>query len=172
MKSECKEAMMGIDLKKITAKQALSLAKQMSGKTNEELAEEMQQDPSTIKRYFHEHDTTYYPSLLRLPRLCSALGNSLLLDWIQAQTDDQVPSVPISTDNDLLRRINRLAGELGGVHRTVDDSVSGSDLEHFDARRLLSELFEVEHQVKSLRRGLQEASGEALEIKGWESAKL
>lgn len=163
---------MGFDLKRMTAKQALSLAKQMAGMTNEELAEEMEQDPSTVKRYFNEQDKGYYPSLLRIPRLCMALGNSLLLDWIQAQTDQLEPFSPIATNNDLLRRINRLAGELGSVHKTVDDTVSGPGLERFDHQRLLSELFEVEHEVKALRRSLQQVSGDLLEAEGWRTAVI
>lgn len=163
---------MGIDLKRLTAKQALCLAKQMSGKTIEELAEEMEQDPSTVKRYFNEQDTSYYPSLMRLPRLCMALGNSLPLDWIQTQMGELEPSVPITNDSDLLQRVNRLAGELGGVHKTVDDTISGLGLECFDPRRLLGELLEVEHQVKTLRRSLHHASGHALDSEGWHSAVI
>ncbi|WP_051564567.1 phage regulatory CII family protein [Desulfovermiculus halophilus] len=163
---------MGIDLKRLTAKQALCLAKQMSGKTIEELAEEMEQDPSTVKRYFNEQDTSYYPSLMRLPRLCMALGNSLPLEWIQAQMGELEPSVPITNDSDLLQRMNRLAGELGGVHKTVDDTISASGLERFDPKCLLGELFEVEHQVKALRRSLQQAEGEPLNSEGWRSAVI
>jgi transcriptional regulator with XRE-family HTH domain len=162
---------MGIDLKKLTAKQALGLAKSLSGMSNEELAEKMEQDHSSVKRYFNEQDKDYYPSLMRIPKLCQALGNSILLDWLNVQVEGaKEPSDSIKSDNDLLRRMNRLAVELGDVHRTVDDSLSGSGLEEFDPKRLLSELFEVEHLVKEFRHGLQHASGERLESRGWKTA--
>lgn len=160
---------MGVDLKKITAKQALGLAKSLAGMTNEEIAEKMGQDHASVKRYFNEWDQEYYPSLLRIPRLCKALGNSILLDWVQVQLDDDSGSRAITSDSDLLRRVNRLAGELGGVHQAVDDTLSGPGLDSFDPRRLLAELFQVENQVKELRRSLQQASGERLDSEGWET---
>jgi len=154
---------MGVDLKRMTAKQALVLAKGVAGKKNEELAEGMGQEVSTVKRYFNENDSDYYPSLFRIPMLCNALGNSILADWIQMQLEDDTDSPAITSDNDLLRRLNRLAGELGAVHRSVDEALAGQGLDNFDSRHLLSELIEVEHQVRELRQSLQRASGERLE---------
>lgn len=161
---------MGIDLKRLTAKQALSLAKGVAGKTNDELAEALGHDRSSVKRYFNESDNGYYPSLFRIPKLCEALGNTILVDWIQAQLEDGSDSPAIASDNDLLRRINRLASELGGVHRSVDDTLDGPGLDQFDPKRLLSELFEVEHQVRELRRSLQHSKGERLDSEGWRTA--
>jgi transcriptional regulator with XRE-family HTH domain len=161
---------MGIDLKRLTAKQALSLAKGVAGMTNDELAEALGQDHSSVKRYFNENDREYYPSLFRIPKLCQALGNTILLDWIQVQLEDGGDSPAITSDSDLLRRLNRLAGELGGVHRSVDDTLSGPGLDNFDPKRLLAELIDVEHQVRELRRSLQQASGERLDSEGWQAA--
>jgi transcriptional regulator with XRE-family HTH domain len=154
---------MGIDLKRMTAKQALALAKGVAGKSNFELAEGMGQDVSTVRRYFNENDRNYYPSLFRIPILCNALGNTIVSDWIQAQLEDDTDSPVITSENDILRRLNRLAGELGGVHRAVDDTLDGPGLDNFDPRHLLAELIEVEHQVRELRQSLQRASGERLE---------
>jgi transcriptional regulator with XRE-family HTH domain len=157
---------MGVDLKMMTAKQALSLAKGVGGKKNEELAERMGQDVSTVKRYFNENDADYYPSLFRIPMLCNALGNSILADWIHLQLEDDTDSPAIISDNDLLCRLNRLAGELGSVHRSVDEALAGPGLDNFDSRHLLSELIEVEHQARELRQSLQRASGHRLESEG------
>jgi transcriptional regulator with XRE-family HTH domain len=157
---------MGVDLKMMTAKQALSLAKGVGGKKNEELAERMGQDASTVKRYFNENDADYYPSLFRIPMLCNALGNSILADWIHLQLEDDTDSPAIISDNDLLCRLNRLAGELGSVHRSVDEALAGPGLDNFDSRHLLSELIEVEHQARELRQSLQRASGHRLESEG------
>ena len=154
---------MGIDLKRLTAKQALGLAKGVAGRTNEELAEGMGQDVSTVRRYFNENDQNYYPSLFRIPRLCRALGNTILVDWVQVQLEEDTDTPAITSDSDLLRRLNRLAGELGGVHRTVDDTLDGPGMDNLDPRRLLSELIEVEHQVRELRCSLQRASDERME---------
>ena len=160
---------MGIDLKNLTAKQALSLAKSLSGKTNGDVAEALGQDRSTVKRYFNENDRDYYPSLMRLPDICLALWNTVLLDWMQKQVEEEgEPVSGISSDRDLLRRVNSLAIELGDVHRTVDDIIYRSSLE--DPERLLAELFAVERKCRAFRRELQEAAGSNLESEGWEFA--
>jgi transcriptional regulator with XRE-family HTH domain len=169
MQSLSLEVSMGIDLKNLTAKQALSLAKSLSGKTNEDIAEALGQDHSTVKRYFNENDRDYYPSLMRLPGVCLALGNTVLLDWIQKQVEeDGGPAEGISSDRDLLRQANSLALEIGGVHRIVDDIIRRSSLE--DPERLLAELFAVERKCRAFRRELQEAGGSNLESEGWEFA--
>lgn len=159
----------GFDLRRLTAKQALSLAKSLSGKSVEEIAEALGQDHSSVKRYFKESDNDYYPSLLRIPCLCQALGNTLILDWVEAQFEDRSVKLSISSDTELLRRLNRLAGELGSVHQVVDETLSGPGLDKFDPRRVMSELFEVEQQVRELRHSLQRASGKRIESNGWSS---
>jgi len=160
---------MGVDLKSLTAKQALSLAKSLSGKTNEEVAEELGQDQSTVKRYFNENDSGYYPSLFRLPGVCKALGNTILLDWLykRVEEDGEHPG-GISSDRDLLRKANSLAVEIGDVHRSVDEIIHRSSLE--DPERLLAELFAVERKCRAFRKELQEAAGSNLESEGWEIA--
>ena len=161
---------MGFDLKKLTAKQVLSLAKNLSGKSNMEIAEAIEQDHSSVKRYFNENDNEYFPSLMRIPRLCQALGNTFILDWIQAQIDDEEHTQGIRSDSDLLWRMNRLAGELGDVHKSVEKSLSGIQLDSFDPEQLLSELFKLERQVKEFRKSLQHISEDGLESEGWATA--
>ena len=161
---------MKIDLKSRTAKQALGLAKNLSGKDNLLLAEEMGQDVSTVKRYFNENDLDYYPSLLRLPKLCKALENSILLDWINEQLEAHYGSSSVDTETDLLLKINKIAAEMGEVHASVD-SYLGSERGQSKIRDLIRALFGVEHQVKELRKGLQRMNGE-LTDEGWEYAEI
>ncbi len=161
---------MKIDLKSRTAKQALGLAKGLSGKNNEILAEEMGQDVSTVKRYFNENDLDYYPSLPRLPRLCKALENSILLDWIGEQLEAHYGTISIDTETDLLLTVNRIASEMGEVHSTVD-SYLASERGQSNIKNLIRALCGVEHQVKELRKGLQRMNGE-LTDEGWEYAEI
>ncbi len=70
--------------KEMTAKEAVRAAKEESGLTTEQIARRLEVSTSVIKRYLKEDDA-YFPRLDMLPRLCLALGNTLLLDWAEAQ---------------------------------------------------------------------------------------
>lgn len=68
------------DLEMMTGKGALRLAKQESGLTQSEIAERLGVSHAVIKRYFNVNDN-YMPSLEMIPRLCSVLGNDILMRW-------------------------------------------------------------------------------------------
>lgn len=72
------------NLADISFAQTLDLAYQTckfsTGKTYEDIAEEMQKGVETIRRYFT--DTTYNPPTHLLPRLCKVIGNTILIDWL------------------------------------------------------------------------------------------
>ncbi|MFP4284154.1 MAG: hypothetical protein ACLFQG_01265 [Desulfovermiculus sp.] len=170
MQSLSNEGTIGFDLVRLTAKQALGLAKGISGKTNEEIAEDVGQDYSSVKRYFLESDSGYYPSLMRLPRLCEALGNTVLIDWLQAQLDENPHPGGIDSENDLLRRMGHLSSELGRVHQAVEEALDGPGTDIFSAKRLFSGLIELEMKVRDLRRSMQQASGRHIDSEGWRTA--
>lgn len=75
-------------LKDMTGKDALHLAKEKSGMTEAEVAVGINVSVSIIKRYLNREDA-YLPSLEMIPRLCAALGNTLLLEWLEAQVDTE-----------------------------------------------------------------------------------
>ena len=70
------------DLKNMTGTEAFQLAKDESALTIEEIAERLTVSPSVIKRYLNAGDN-YLPSLEMIPRLCSTLGNNILLRWLE-----------------------------------------------------------------------------------------
>lgn len=72
------------DLGMMTGKAALRLAKEESGLTRDEIAERLGVSHSVTKRYFNINDT-YMPSLEMIPRLCLALGNDILMRWLEAR---------------------------------------------------------------------------------------
>ena len=73
-----------LNYKTMTAKEAIRTAKEESGLTAEQIAQRLNVSISLIRRYLKEDDN-YFPGLEMLPRLCLALGNSLLLDWAMAK---------------------------------------------------------------------------------------
>lgn len=72
------------NLADISFAQALDLAYQAckfsTGKTYEDIAEEMHKGVETIRRYFT--DPTYNPPTHLLPKLCKVIGNTILIDWL------------------------------------------------------------------------------------------
>ena len=72
------------DLGMMTGKAALRLAKEESGLTRDEIAERLGVSHSVTKRYFNINDT-YMLSLEMIPRLCLALGNDILMRWLEAR---------------------------------------------------------------------------------------
>lgn len=76
-----------MNLKEMTAKEALRAAKEISGLTTKEIAARLGIKAGTFKRYLNG-EKDYTPSLKRLPQLCIVLGNTLLLDWFAAQLED------------------------------------------------------------------------------------
>lgn len=82
------------DLSKATSKEALHIAKQKSGLTENEIAARLGVSLSVVKRYFQREDS-YLPSLEMIPRLCAVFGNTLLLRWMEVQTEkEEMPDRP------------------------------------------------------------------------------
>ena len=77
-----------MNLKDMTAKEAIRVAKEASGLTTEEIADGLNVTAGNVKRYLKEDDP-YWPSLERLPLLCAVLGNTLLRDWLSAQLEEK-----------------------------------------------------------------------------------
>ena len=73
-----------MDLGMMTGKGALRLAKQESGLTQSEIADRLGVSHAVTKRYFNVNDK-YMPSLEMIPRLCSVLGNDILMRWMEAR---------------------------------------------------------------------------------------
>lgn len=73
-----------IELKMMTGKAALRLAKEESGLTQGEIADRLGVSHAVTKRYFNINDA-YMPSLEMIPRLCVALGNDILVRWLEAR---------------------------------------------------------------------------------------
>lgn len=143
-----------IDLRIHTAKQALVLAKMMSGLTCEEIAERSGVSYPVVRRYFQEHDTDYAPSIYRIPALCKALGNRVLFDWQEAQLEE-MNAGDIRSGAELQSELNRLTRELGELAGVVDEGVRDGTLSRTEARRISGEARDVERQARRIRDGLQ-----------------
>ena len=70
----------------MNGKEAIRLAKEVSGLTESQIAAGLGVSVSVVKRYLKKDDA-YFQSLEMLPRLCAVLGNTILLDWQMRQLE-------------------------------------------------------------------------------------
>ena len=102
--------------------EALRYAKDISGLTAEEIAARMFVKPSIVRRYLQNADG-YAPGLDKLPALCTAMDNAVLLEWLEAQLERQPEDVPPARCRaEVLTAVARVAASLGDVQRRLADS--------------------------------------------------
>jgi len=154
---------MGHDFKNMTAKQALTLAKLLSGKTCEDIAEETGFPYQSIRQYFKEHETRYFPGIHRIPALCRALGNNILIEWLHAQLEIPSHHPSITKGSELLKELNRLSSELGDVARVTGEALQDGKVDQQEAQQIIGEIKDVEEQCQKLKDGLQHVAGQVFE---------
>lgn len=111
------------DYKTMSAQEALALAKEVSGLTAEEIASRTGISVHVLRRYFKPTEEAYLPSLERIPPLARALGNNILLHWLQAKSEPEPRFVPPATSMaQVLTALARVAASVGDVQRCLADS--------------------------------------------------
>lgn len=130
------------DYPTMTATEAIRHAKDVSGMTTEEIAAAAGIRPAAVRRYLAQDSEDYFPGLDKIPALCRAMRNDVLIQWLQAQigSRDTVPSA--TSRADVLTAAARAAASLGDVQRTLVDTADGG-ITPFRARELRSQLRDV-----------------------------
>lgn len=140
------------DLKNMTGTEAFQLAKAESALTIEEIAERLSVSPSVIKRYL-KTDDKYLPSLEMIPRLCSTLGNNILLQWLEAQIEAEENAVPPAQNRaEVLTSIVRAGAALGDVQRILAQT---QVIAPHNARKIRSALNDVIAECHVAKESLQ-----------------
>ena len=129
------------DYRNMTATEALRHAKEQSGKTAEEIAEALGVSTAVVTRYFRSADS-YGPSLDKLPRLCEALGNTILVDWLRAQTQEADEMPAAQSRAEVLTAVARATAALGEVSRLLIET-ENCGIDQKQARAIRSGLDDV-----------------------------
>ena len=134
---------------------ALNLARIQSGKTIDEIQAEMSWKPGHAQRIFY--DDSYWPSLPTIPKLCVVLGNTILLDWLQAQVEFGGLALEFEALDclGLLRELNLLVRELGDVSVEAEKAVEDEKVDKAEARRICKELRDVLNKGIAILNGLE-----------------
>lgn len=72
------------DYQTMTAYEALRFAKEALGLTCETIATRMGVRVCIVRRYMRAGDDAYLPSLERIPAFYEAVGNAIILQWLEA----------------------------------------------------------------------------------------
>lgn len=141
------------DYQNMSAIEAVRHAKAVSGMTVEQIARAANMPVSTIRRYM-EREGGYLPSLERIPVLCRALGNVVLVQWIEAQLDVQ-EAPPARSRAEVLTAMARAAACMGDAQRAIADS-EGRGIDPACARDVRSLLGDVIAECRHAQASLAE----------------
>lgn len=113
------------DYQNMTATEAMRHAKDVSGLTAEEIGRAGGISAAVVRRYL-QRDEGYSPGLDRIPALCRAMRNTVLIQWQQAQLERQAEDVPPARSRaEVLTAVARVAASMGDVQRRLADSEDG-----------------------------------------------
>lgn len=134
------------DYETISATEAMRLAKDVSGMTVDEISKASGITVGIIRQYL-ERDGGYNPAIDKIPTLCRAMGNNILIQWIMAQADTRAAhnDIPPATSRaEVLTAVARVSATLGDAQRRLADSeLSGIDPECArDVRGLMNDVIE------------------------------
>ena len=113
------------DYQNMSATEAMRHAKDVSGLTAEEIGAAAELSAAVVRRYLQRGDE-YAPGLDRIPALCRAMRNTVLIQWQQAQLERQAEDVsPARNRAEVLTAVARVAASLGDVQRRLAESEVG-----------------------------------------------
>lgn len=112
-----------MDLRNMTATEALRAAKDASGLSVDELHRRTGISTHVLTQYFRNQDG-YLPALDKVPSLCRATGNTLLLQWLEAQlaSDGYAATPLVPTRTDMLTAVARVGSAFGDVQRLAAEA--------------------------------------------------
>lgn len=134
---------------------ALHQATRLSGKTEDEVGAAMRWAPGNTARIYGQE--SYWPTLPNLPKLCVVLGNTVLLEWLQAQAE----AGGVQHDFEeldcaaLMLSFGKLFRDLGDVAKAGERAVADQHIDATEAKVLIRKLLALStttvHTIRGLR---------------------
>jgi len=93
--------------------------------TADEIASAGGMGTASVNRYLRQEEA-YSPGLEAAPRLCRAMGNTVLVDWLLAQTDRDASVPPAQSRAEVLTSVARAAAALDDASRILVATESGA----------------------------------------------
>ena len=126
----------------MNAKEALNVARAVSGKTHSEIADEMGVGTETVRRY--HTDPTYNPPLTRIADLNRAYGNDILVQWIARKCGGVFIRVEgVRAPGELQKEMSQLCKEFSDVLKVHAEALEDGKVDNDEALRLAKEAEEL-----------------------------
>ncbi len=110
------------DYETMTWREAIRFAKEASGLTAEQIAKRMGVRDTIVRRYL-QTDEGYAPGLDKLPALCLAMENAILLRWLESQISPLRKDVsPARSRVEVLTAAARISASVGDMQRRLVES--------------------------------------------------
>lgn len=145
------------DYRNMTAREAIELAVAVSGKTSKEIARNAGLPTTTIENYRKRQDN-YLPSLEIIAPLCRGIGNTVLLQWLEAQFEAEPEVKPAQNRAQVLGDVARANAILGEAQKILADSEE-KGIDPVCAREIRSKLDEVIAQCRHTKAMLAQLAG-------------
>lgn len=124
-----------INLRHITFKQALCHARTCAGMTKEEISEVSDINLAQVSRFFQVNDA-YNPPPALIPVLCRSLGNTILVDWFNAQIEDVRDGMNIASADGLTRAVMQATQNTGELNAKTLAAIEDDELTQKEAQEL------------------------------------
>ena len=150
-----------IDLSSLTLYDVLRIALRQGGMTEAELAEATGIPYENLHRAFSA-DANYWPGLPNIPRICQALGNTLIIDWLACRARASFLD-PKASPLDESALMDRLAGryeEGGQLAARIRASLADGCLDRKERRAIVREARDVAIVALEMIAGLSDAAHE------------
>ncbi|MBO4793370.1 MAG: helix-turn-helix domain-containing protein, partial [Deltaproteobacteria bacterium] len=151
------------DYRNMSSVEALRHAKEKSGMTADEIALKLGTSTAVINRYLRQNGG-YSPSLDVIPRLCSALDNTVLIDWLNAQVESP-EAVPQAKDiADVFTAVARASAALGDVSRLLVESDHSGNAAGGAAGINAGRAREIRSGLENVKKACAQAQGQLQEL--------
>ena len=134
-----------MNLKDISFKTALRIAKEVSGLTLEDISERTGISLSQLQRYFSEED--YYPSPPKIVAISKAMNTKLLAHWFMAQVED--------IENSTFRGYSEVVENIDRVTREIVKALEDGIVNEMERQRILTAAENAYKSLEALINALQ-----------------
>lgn len=132
-----------INLQALDAVDIFKVAMMRSGKLAPQIAEEMGWSMAQINRIASV--AKYYPSFPELPKFCSVVKNTLVVEWLQQRAVTYGIEIEHADVNcqSLVKEVSSLFSETSDVGQQVAAAIADDKLEKRELRAIIRELADV-----------------------------
>lgn len=128
-------------LKGISLEAATRISLATTTKSEEQISAEMGWSAAQHARFFFSHNQ--WPSLEKLPRYCSVVGNCTLALWVIARTDYLLDESTPMDALTLFRSMSDLFGQMGALAQEATAAMKDNAIDQLEAKRLLRRMSEI-----------------------------